>query len=207
MSYFVLRLQCVRPRPGGGDVVLGRARGFTLIELMITISVAAVLVSLAAPSFRELLLRNKAGGITNEFSAALSQARGLAIASNTCVTLCTATVSATNAPVCQAPNSAGYQSGWIVFANPTCDGAQVDPTAAGAVLRQSRNGSSDGFTINGSTAALNMLMFDPRGISTAASSGLFQIRAPDDSANVHARTICLDVAGRATIRKYTTTCS
>ena len=207
MSNFVLRTQPSRRRLSSRHGATERVGGFTLIELMVTIAVAAVLVSLAAPSFRELLLRNKAAGITNEFSAALSQARGLAIANNACVTLCTASVSATGAPLCQAPGASGYQSGWIIFINPACSAAQTDPADAGAILRQTRNGSSDGFSIAASATSLNRLMFDPRGISTATADGLFQVRAPDDSANVHARTICLDAAGRATLRRYTTTCS
>ncbi|MCU0920205.1 MAG: GspH/FimT family pseudopilin [Burkholderiaceae bacterium] len=174
---------------------------------MITIAVAAVLVSLATPSFQDLLQRNRATGITNEFHAALAQARGLAIANNTCATLCTAAVSATGAPVCSAPGSNGYQSGWIIFTNPACDAAQTDPTLAGAVLRQARSGRVDGFSIVASGATLQRLMFDPRGISTAAADGLFQVSAPNDSGNVYARTICLDAAGRATVRRYTTTCA
>jgi len=183
------------------------ARGFTLIELMVTLAIAAILLQVAIPAIRQILLRSQANAISSEFSTALSQARGLAIANNTCATLCTATVSAGNAPVCQAPGTTGYQGGWIVFLNPACNTAQTDPTAAGAVLRQARNGTDNRFSITASDTGLHRLMFDPRGISTAAAAGLFQITATSDAGNANARTVCLDAAGRATVRRYAATCS
>jgi type IV fimbrial biogenesis protein FimT len=184
-----------------------RGLGFTLIELMVTLAVAAILLKLATPSMRQLLVRNTVGSMTNEFSTALSQARGLAIASNSCATLCTSTVTATGSPTCRAAGSSGYQGGWIVFLNPACDTAQTDPAAAGAKLKQARNGGDDGFAIVASDTSLNRLMFDPRGISTASAGGRFQVQAPDDSGNSYTRTICLDAAGRTTVRRYTATCS
>lgn len=184
-----------------------RSTGLTLIELMVTVAVAAVLLTLAAPSFRDLLQRNKARSVTSEFSTALAQARGLAISNNTCVTLCSATVTSSNAPACAAPGAAGYQEGWIVFTNPACDGTQTNPTAAGGALRQARNGSDDGFSIVPSDTAVYRLMFDARGISTAPADIAFQIRAPNDAANRYARTICMDATGRTTVRSYTTSCN
>jgi type IV fimbrial biogenesis protein FimT len=206
MSLLAPLSQSGRRCPSGARGVGPHPRGFTLIELMVTIAVAAVLVSLAAPSFQSLLQRNRATGVTNEFSTALAQARGLAIANNACATLCAASVSATGAPVCLSTSTTAYQSGWIIFTNPACDAAQTDPTAAGAVLKQSGNAVTNGFAVTASDASLSRLMFDPRGISTAASDGRFQVTAPNDSGNTYARTICLDAAGRATIRRYTTTC-
>jgi hypothetical protein len=50
-------------------------------------------------------------------------------------------------------------------------------------------------------------MFDPRGISTAGAGGNFQITAPNDSSNTYARTVCMDAAGRAIVRRYSTSCS
>jgi type IV fimbrial biogenesis protein FimT len=181
--------------------------GFTLIELMVTVAVAVILATVATPSMRDLMLSNTASTMSNEFSTALAQARGLAIANNTCATLCTAQVTATNNPTCQEPGSAGYQEGWIVFTNPACDADQTDPTTAGARLRQAKNAGSSGYSIVASDDSLYRVMFDPRGISTATVAGRFQVRAPDDAANKYARTVCLDAAGRALVRRYSTTCN
>ena len=76
----------LRSRRGPGPRVLGgkekRTRsmeGVTLIELMITLSVAAILLSLAIPSFQQIAATNRVAGLTNELTAALNLARSEAI--------------------------------------------------------------------------------------------------------------------------------
>jgi type IV fimbrial biogenesis protein FimT len=54
-------------------------RGFTLIELMVTIVVAAVLVGLAVPSFREMMIKSHLRGATDDVVNLLNQARGSAV--------------------------------------------------------------------------------------------------------------------------------
>lgn len=62
--------------------------GFTLIELMVTIAVAAVLLTVAIPSFRDLLARNELTTTANAWVGALSTARAEAVKRNQSVALC-----------------------------------------------------------------------------------------------------------------------
>lgn len=62
-----------------------RPRGFTLIELMITLAVAVILIAIAIPSFNYLMVSNKLTTTANNLVSALSLARYNAIKLNATV--------------------------------------------------------------------------------------------------------------------------
>lgn len=63
-------------------------RGFTLVELMITIAVAAILLAIAIPGFRDLILRNELTTATNDWVAAVNLARSEAVRRGVPVVVC-----------------------------------------------------------------------------------------------------------------------
>ncbi|WP_180111948.1 Tfp pilus assembly protein FimT/FimU [Acinetobacter sp. YH12136] len=56
-----------------------KENGFTLIELMVTIAVLAIIAMMAAPSFGDLVQKQQLKKSTNELIGVLSQARSKAI--------------------------------------------------------------------------------------------------------------------------------
>lgn len=65
-----------------------RANGFSMIELMITIAVAAILLVVATPGFTAIINSNRLTGSANEMVATLQTARMEAVRRNRSVTVC-----------------------------------------------------------------------------------------------------------------------
>lgn len=68
-----------------------RQAGFTLIELMVTIAVLAVVLGIAVPSFQGITNRNRLTAITNEVVGAIQLTRMEAIRRNQRVVMCPTT--------------------------------------------------------------------------------------------------------------------
>ncbi|MGJ7508956.1 GspH/FimT family pseudopilin [Variovorax sp. GT1P44] len=83
-----------------------RARGFTLIELMIVVALVAILGTVAAPGFRDLLVNQRLVASQSEFVAALGLARTEAMKRSQTVSL--------------TPLNQDWSNGWQVAA--TVDG-------------------------------------------------------------------------------------
>lgn len=86
-----------------------RTTGFTIIELMITIALAAVILTLGVPAFQGLSERNRLTSNINSFVASLALARSEAVKRKQRVIVCASTDGATCA------NNGKYETGWIVY--------------------------------------------------------------------------------------------
>lgn len=93
-----------------------QSHGFTLIELMITLAIAAILAALAAPSFADIIKNSRMTTQYNELLASLSVARSEAVKRALTVTVCKSNNQST--PTC----AGNWHDGWIVFADTNADG-------------------------------------------------------------------------------------
>lgn len=86
-----------------------RQRGFTLVELVVTISLVAILTTLAIPSFSEVLRQWRRDSATRELSTTIQLARSEAIKTSRQIVVCPSADGASCA------DSTEWNAGWIVF--------------------------------------------------------------------------------------------
>ena len=183
-----------------------RNHGFTLIELMVTIAILAVVLALGLPNLREFLVRNQVGSITSEFSADIARTRIEAISRNGCVTMCASSTTNTSTPICGAATGVNnWQTGWVIFSNPTCDSTITTPTAASPLISVRQSGSTS-FELERETGPTNRFMFDSRGLANGIQSKFVLRYVPESISSPHYRTICLSSTGRVTTKKYAESC-
>lgn len=84
-------------------------KGFSLIELMVTLAVLAIVLGLAAPSFSSMLRDNRALALGSELQGALQFARSEAVKRRQSVIVCRR-----NAAGNACENGEDWSGGWLV---------------------------------------------------------------------------------------------
>ena len=145
-------------------------RGFTLLELMIAVALAAVLASLAAPSFRQFIATQRVKSASFDLITALTMARSEAITRNT------------NISVCQ--RSGSWTNGWT---------AQSDCTGGTALLTQD---ALTGLSIaaGSSCPSLTQVTYGKDGRATTASTK-FKISPTPSLTGVNPRCVSIGLSG------------
>lgn len=160
-------------------VVERNIRGVTLIELIVTLTIAVILLSVAVPSMTSFLNLNRLVTANNNLVADLNLARNEAIKQASQVAICKSGGGATCVP------TGGWQSGWIVFADMDTSGTW---TASDVLLRR-YEGFGAGITV---TASSDTIVYDRQGATASTSFSLC------DTKTSKRRTIRLTAAGHAT---------
>ena len=132
--------------------------GFTLIEMLVTISIMGILLAIALPSYQSVTTGIRMDSEINGLIADINFARSEAIKVGQNVNICPATGSNTAGFVCSASSPLNWSAGWDVL-----------NLNAVAVLQQLRIGSgvTHGDTLNGGVAPI---VFTPAGYTGFANT-------------------------------------
>lgn len=171
-----------------------RQRGFTLIELVITLTLVGILTALVAPTFGETLRNWRRDSATGTLNTTLLQARAEAIKSTRKVMLCPTTTGTSCA------NSTDWKTGWMMFVD---DGATDQAYDAGERIVQVTT-AQGGLASLTSSSNVRFLQFWPNGLmfSTAAAGTAhttFTVTPSGLTSSTKVNKIAVSRVGRATV--------
>jgi type IV fimbrial biogenesis protein FimT len=168
--------------------------GFTLVELMVTLAVAGIVVSLATPSFNEMIANSRLTSAANELVGALSYARSEAVKRGVNVVM-----------LSRSGTDGVWESGWDVFVdanddyqfnrdvaeqcapNQDCMLRSYEPLPNGYTLRVAGGGGGNGYAIRAT--------FKPSGFPESVIGGTFKLCDGSGDVNL-SRRIAINTIGR-----------
>jgi type IV fimbrial biogenesis protein FimT len=148
----------MRPRAQFMRSAMTAPRGFTLIELMVTVAVLAIIIALATPSFTSVINSNRLSSHANELVASLQLARMEAVRRNVRAVVCRSengSTCATGAP----------WNGWITFVDTNRNG-----TAEAAELLRVNTVKAPVQVRPGAAVTASRIVFLPDGLARVTDS-------------------------------------
>jgi type IV fimbrial biogenesis protein FimT len=181
----------IQVRQADGNTI--DAGGFSVIELLIVMAIAAILMALGMPSFVDFTRDIRAGSMMGTLTADIQSARSESVKRNARILFC-ARATPTSTSCTAAPAAAAWMNGWLVCYDRDSDGACDASTAAepnpirvqGAIqaplaiagpavnLVMFPTGSTSAgsvFTVTGGTAVTRTATIQPSGSVVTAKSG------------------------------------
>jgi len=152
--------------------------GFSLVELMVTLVVMGIVMSVAVPNFIGMIDRNKVIEAGNRLTASIMQVRSEAIKRNSPIAL-------------RSNTTHDWHLGWSMYAGAYTGGDAVD---AGEVPIRVVAASNDGVTITGDNQAGMWLSFFANGMLNENANATFIICNNGDAAT--GRILTVDRGGR-----------
>jgi type IV fimbrial biogenesis protein FimT len=184
------------------------APGFTTFELLMVMTIVAIIAAIGLPSFRYVTASNRISSEINGLLADMRFARTEAIKEGLPVTIC---ASANSATCIGSTNGGAWTSGWIIFSDPSSN--QTVPVGAVPLrvqpaLNVSYNYSTDTLTdtVNNTYAVTFNRQGFGASIPTTTNNVTLELHSTPTN-NSWTRCLQITPIGQLTIQKYSGNCT
>jgi type IV fimbrial biogenesis protein FimT len=168
-----------------------KSSGFTLIELIVTVSIAAILMSMAIPSFIDTIRSNRLTTYANEFVTALNMARSEAVKRGIKVTITR-----------KGTTSQEWKNGWDIFIDANNNNS-YDSTE---ILIKTHEALPNGYTLKtGASTYKDYAAYLSSGLSSTTFGDTFTL-CNGSGTSAPRRTITINALGRPTVDATAGTC-
>lgn len=166
-----------------------KQRGFSIVELMMTLAVAGVLIATAAPSFVNTIRENRLTSQTNEVLGALALARSEgAKRSSVTITLCPSSDGTTCA------DTTSWENGWIIMVDADADRV-LDAADGDMVVKYFQPLSGDNTLRTSGFTSAKFLQISNLGAPTSAGSFVLC----DARGNTSAKAVVMLISGQTRV--------
>ena len=168
--------------------------GFTIVELMATLAVAAILLAVGIPSYETLVKGSRLTTGNNDLVSGLNLARSEAVKRGMRVTVCKSANAVTAAtPSCAAGD--GWEQGWIIFTDQNSNAAYNSATET---LLQVHDAMASSITAVGDATITSYISYVLTGQSQQTGGGLQSgaIKLCDDRTGDFGKNLVISTTGR-----------
>ncbi len=176
-------------------------RGFTIIELMITILIVSILLAVGVPSMQTMIMDNRLTTAANNFLTELNLARSEAVKRGARVVVCRTNAPNATPPVCGAGTANTWSDGWVTFVDDNQDG-NYD---AGEVLVRISEGVEGNLALMADATAETALLFNADGSFGNGANAVLALC--DDRGAAEGRDITIGLTGRPNISRPAADCT
>jgi len=165
------------------------SRGFTVIELMVTVGVVAILLAIAVPSISSMVKGNRLSTQVNMVMADIHLARSESVKRGVRVIMCRSASPNNTTPTCGG-TAQDWSTGYLIFTGE--DGNSTYQAGTDTLIRRGQP-TQDGVDLHTNTTCNNNLEINPSGTLNEGGTAIFAVC--DERNEAHGKQITIPLSG------------